>query len=207
MIALAGVKAFELGFTPAAAAILSLGPQNAFLLRQGLSGRRALILIGTCYGCDLGLVLFGTLGLGAVVAAVPIIPLLLRATGMGYLTVMSARSFARAVGRQHASLDGTGGCAERIFLAALMVSALNPLAWIESVLVLGAVSSTVPCNLVIVFATGASFGTLFRLSILRLGARVLRPMFRRPLFRRAFDAVAGIAMLGIAVVLLMGLGL
>ena len=207
MTACPDASAFELGFAPAAAAILSLGPQNTLLLRPGLSGRNALIVIGTCYGCDLGLVLFGTMGLGAVVVAFPILPLLLRATGMGYLMVMSARSFTRAVRDEHAGLDGTCGCAQRVFLAALMVSVLNPLAWVESVLVLGAVSSTVQRNLVIVFASGASVGTLCRLSVLGLGARVLRPMFRWPLFRRAFDTLAGVAMAGMAMVLWMELGL
>ena len=207
MIAVLDARAFELGFAPTAAAILSLGPQNTLLLRQGFSGREALIVIGTCYGCDLGLVLFGTMGLGAVVAACPIVSLVLRATGLGYLTIMAARCFARAVGGERAGLAYAFGCAQRVVLAALMVSVLNPLAWVESVLVLGAVSSTVQYNLAIVVAAGASTGTLCRLSVLGLGGRVLRPMFRWPLFRRAFDIVAGFAMAGMAMVLLMGLGL
>ena len=33
MIAVPDARAFELGFVPAAAAILSLGPQNSLLLR------------------------------------------------------------------------------------------------------------------------------------------------------------------------------
>ena len=73
MIAFPDATAFELGFAPAAAAILSLGPQNTLLLRQGLSGHKTLIVIGTCYGSDLGLVLLGTMGLGAVVTAYPLV--------------------------------------------------------------------------------------------------------------------------------------
>ena len=205
MIAVPDARAFELGFAPAAAAILSLGPQNTLLLRQGFSGRKALIVIGICYGCDLGLVLFGTLGLGAVVAALPIVSLVLRATGMGYLTIMALRCFARAAGCERAGLEGVFECAQRVILAALMVSVFNPLAWVESVLVLGAISSTVECNLAIVVAAGASMGTLCRLSVLGLGGRVLRPMFRWPAFRRAFDTLAGVVMAGMAIVLLMGL--
>ena len=179
---LSAVSAFELGFAPTAAAILSLGPQNILLLRPGLSGRKALIVIGICYGCDLGLVLFGALGLGAILAAFPMGPVLLRATGAGYLALMSARCFRRAVGEDHVVRDRQRSCARRVIHAALMVSLLNPLAWVESVLVIGAVSSTVPADLKIVLVTGASLGTLFRLSVLRIGARTLQLMFRWLLF-------------------------
>ena len=206
MIAVPDARAFELGFAPAAAAILSLGPQDTLLLRQDFSGREALIFIGACYGCDLDLVLFGTMGLGAVVAAFPLVLLVLRATGTAYLAIMAARCFARAAAGGRTGLEGAFGCAQRVVLAALMVSVLNPLAWVKSVLVLGAVSSTVQYNLAIIVAAGASMGTLCRLSVLGLGGSVLRPMFRWPLFRRAFDTLAGFAMAGMATVLLMELG-
>ena len=205
MIALLDAKAFELGFAPAAAALLSLGPQNTLLLRQRLSGRETLIVLGTCYGCDLGLVLFGTIGLGAVVTAFPVLPIVLRATGIGYLTVMSARCFVRAMAGERSVLKAARGSAKRIVLTALMVSAFNPLAWVESVLVIGALSSTVQWHLAMVVAAGASTGTLCRLSVLGLGGRVLRPMFGSAPFRRAFDTLAGVAMAGMAMVLLLQL--
>ena len=205
MIPFTDARAFELGFAPAAAAILSLGPQNTLLLSRSLSGRKTLIVLGTCYGSDLGLVLLGTMGLGAVVATAPIALLFLQISGVAYLLLMSVRCFLRTMRREPAGLEGTYGCASRVFLTALTVSLLNPLAWVESVLVLGAVASTVPYDLVIVFATGASIGTLCRLSVLGLGARALQPMFRWPPFRRAFDALAGVVMGGMAVVLLIRL--
>ena len=205
MITFPGAEAFELGFAPTAATLLSLGPQNAMLLRQGLSGREAWVAVCTCYGCDLGLVLFGTMGLGAVIATVPVVSLLLRAAGIGYLLLMSVRSFLSALREAHAGPDGTATCARRVFLAALLVSVFNPLAWVESVLVVGAISATVPSDLVIVVASGASLGTVFRLGVLRLGARVLRPMFRGRLFRRAFDTMAGLTMAAMAIVLMIKL--
>ena len=200
----AHVAAFELGFTPAAAAILSLGPQNTLLLRESLSGRKALIVLATCYGCELGFVLLGTLGLGAVAAARPVVTLLLWSAGAAYLLVMSARCFARAFRRERAGPDGRCGRGSRLFVTALTVSLFNPLAWIESVLVLGALSATVPYDRVLVFAVGAALGGLCRLSALGLGARMLRPMLRMPSFRRAFDTLAGLVMGGMAVVLLRG---
>ena len=205
MITSLTTQAFELGFALSAATVLSLGPQNTLLLRGGLSGRKTLIVVGTCYACDLGCVLLGTMGLGAAIAAWPIVPMILQATGVGYLVLMSASSFKGAVDEKRARLDGSDHCTRRVFIAALMVSAFNPLVWVETVLVIGAMSSTVQCNLLTIVAIGASLGTVFRLGVLVFGARVLRPMFRRPLFRKGFDMLAGVAMAGMAILLTMDL--
>ena len=205
MIAFPDVRAFELGFTPAAAAILSLGPQNTLVLRQGLSGHNVLLVVSTCFGCDLSLLLFATTGLDAVVTAFPMCSLMLRCSGMAYLTLMSARSFARAMHEEHAGLSDTCSCTQRVVLAALVVSLLNPLAWIESVLIIGAVSSIVEPNSVIVFAIGAALGSLCKFSVLGFGARMLSPLFRWPQFRRIFDTLSGIAMAAMALLILIEL--
>ena len=99
---------------------------------------------------------------------------------------------------------GTGFYTRHVVLAALAVSLLNPLAWIETFLVIGAISSTVKVNLLIVFAVGAVLGSLCKFSLLGYGARMLAPLFRWPPFRHGFDALAGVVMAGMALVLMLG---
>lgn len=205
MIACSGAAAFELGFAPAAAALLSLGPQNTLLLRRSFSGRHALIVFGTCYGCELGLVLFGTLGLGTVAVEMPAVSVVLRAAGVVYLLVVALRCFARALVAKPAAATDGGGRPFRVVFTALTVSAFNPLAWVESVLVIGAAASSVPGNLAIIVAIGASLGALCRFGLLGLGGQLLRPMFDRSQLRRAFDAAAGTVMVGMALVLVLTL--
>ena len=117
----------------------------------------------------------------------------------------SARLFMQAV-REGGTRDvGTRSYTRHVVLAALAVSVLNPLVWIETVLITGAISSTVKLNLLIVFAVGAALGSLCRLSLLGYGAQMLAPLFRWPPFRRGFHTLAGVVMAGMAVVLVLGL--
>ena len=74
--------AFELGFTPVVAAILSLGPQNTLVLRQGLSRHHVMLVISICFGCDLFFITSAVLGLAAYVSVVPAGLLMLRTLGV-----------------------------------------------------------------------------------------------------------------------------
>ncbi len=197
--------AFELGFTPAVATILSLGPQNTLVLRQGLSRRHVMLAVGICHGCDLVLITFAVLGLAVMLGMVPAALLMLRILGACFLVLASARLFMQAVGEGHLRDVSTRRHTRHVVLAALAVSLLNPLAWIETCLVIGAISSTVKVNLLIVFAVGAALGSLCRLSLLGYGARMLTPLFRWPPFRRGFDTLAGMVMAGMALALVLGL--
>ena len=202
MISLFDVSAFELGFIPVATAILSLGPRNTLILRQGLLKRNVILVVIICFGCDLGLLLFATMGLGAVFAAFPVSEYILQAVGIGFLMLVSTRCFARAMRNEAARPVSEAACARRLMLNALVVSILNPLVWIETVLVIGTVASTVASDRVIVVAIGAALGSLCKFSTLGFGARLLSPLFRRPAFRRGFDTVTGAVMAVMATLLL-----
>ena len=170
--------AFELGFAPAAAAILSLGPQNTLVLRHGLLRDNVAAVVGACFGCDLCLIMFAVLGLGTCIGAVPAAVPILKAVGTCYLVLSSGRSLRQAVGGG-SDMRITGACCRtsKVVLAALAVSLLNPLAWIESVLVIGAVSSSVEARLLVVFAAGAALGSLCKFSLLDLAHRCSPPCF------------------------------
>ncbi len=83
-----------------------------------------------------------------------------------------------------------------------MVSLLNPLAWIESVFVVGGLAATLPGETLIMFALGAFAGSLLKFSLLGFGARRVSFLFSRPSFCRAFDATAAVAMAGMVAMLL-----
>jgi hypothetical protein len=86
------------------------------------------------------------------------------------------------------------------FLQAFGVSVLNPLVWVETVLVLSALASTVTLPMLPWFGLGAACGSLEKFSLLSFAARGLASLFVRRSVRRGFDALAGMAMLAMTLV-------
>jgi L-lysine exporter family protein LysE/ArgO len=57
------------GFATAMALIVAIGPQNAFVLRQGIRRQHVLAVVAACAASDLALIAAGVAGFGALIAA------------------------------------------------------------------------------------------------------------------------------------------
>ena len=77
---------------------------------------------------------------------------------------------------------------------------LNPHVWLDTVVLLGAVSSTWPDRLS--FALGAMSGSFLFFFALGYGARLLAPVFARPLAWRVLDGLVALVMWSIAAALI-----
>jgi L-lysine exporter family protein LysE/ArgO len=197
----AALNAFQLGLCPVLMATLSLGPQNTFVLRHGLAGDRVPLVVGVCLGSDFAIIVAATLGFGAVIAANPIATHLLTTAGAGYLLI-GATSMLRSAcnGSAPPSLACARSTPLATFLQAFGVSVLNPLVWVETVLVLSALASTVSMPMLPWFGLGAACGSLAKFSLLSFAAHGLASLFVRRSVRRGFDALAGMAMLAMTLI-------
>ena len=197
----AALGAFQLGLFPVLMAMLSLGPQNTFVLRHGLARDRVSLVAGVCLGCDIVIVVAATLGFGAIIAANPLTTRLLTGAGAGYLLLGATRMLRGACdGRAPQPLGCSRGTPLATLLQAFGVSVLNPLVWVETVLVLSALASTLSLPLLPWFGLGAACGSLAKFSLLSFAARGLASLFVRHSVRRGFDALAGTAMLAMTVI-------
>ena len=196
------LDAFQLGLIPVLTATLSLGPQNTFVLRHGLAADQVSLAAGVCLGCDVAIIIAATLGFGAVIGANPLTTSLLTWAGACYLLLGAYRMLCSARDRSAAPTFGHLGCSKlATLLQAFGISVLNPLLWVETVLVLSALASTVSFPALPYFALGAAIGSLTKLSLLGFASRGLASLFVRRSFRRGFDAVAGAAMLAMTFIL------
>ena len=197
----AALGAFQLGLFPVLMATLSLGPQNTFVLRHGLARDRVSLVAGVCLGCDVVIIVAATLGFGAVIAANPLTTRLLVGAGAGYLLLGATRMLRSAYDGSAAPSLGHFGCSKlTTLLQTFGVSVLNPLVWVETVLVLSALASTLSLPLLPYFGLGAAVGSLVKFSLLSFAARGLASLFVRRPVRRGFDALAGAAMLAMTVI-------
>ena len=81
------------GFFACLAIIVAIGPQSAYLLRQGLRRDRVMLAVACCLVGDALLLTAGTAGVGVVLEHAPWLLEVLRWVGVAYLTWFAYRSF------------------------------------------------------------------------------------------------------------------
>ena len=181
---------FALGFS----LILAIGAQNAFVLRQGLRRAHVFAVCMTCALSDALLITAGVTGIGALTEAAPWFEPAMRYGGAAFLIWYGARSFRaawRATDTLEAAPTGPAGLAAALGTA-LALTWLNPHVYLDTVVLLGAVSAQYPDRMG--FALGAICASFVFFFSVGYGARLLVPLFVRPRAWQVLDALVGATM-------------
>lgn len=195
----AAIAGFVLGFS----LILAIGAQNAFVLRQGLRRMHVLPVVLVCAISDAALIAAGVAGFGALAQAVPGLEFWMRLFGATFLIWYGARTLLSAWRGGQALMAGEGTQSLRAaVLTCLAFTWLNPHVYLDTVVLLGAVSAQYDDRLA--FALGAMTASFVFFFSLGYGARALAPVFARPSAWRVLDLVIGLTMWAIAAKLLIG---
>lgn len=191
------VEAFATGFLVGAGLIVAIGAQNAFVLRQGLLRRHVLPVVAICAAADAALIAAGVAGLGSLVTASPLLLVLARLGGALFLAAYGLMALRRAFRSE--SLRGEGEAAPTLgaaLAACLAFTFLNPHVYLDTVVLIGALSGRFAGTAKLAYGLGAATASLVWFSALGFGARLLAPVFARPLAWRILDlAVAAIMLL------------
>ena len=193
--------AWAAGFGLGLSLILAIGAQNAFVLRQGLRREHVLAVVLTCAISDAILIVAGVAGFGALAEAMPGLETVMRWAGAAFLLAYGARAF-RAAWRGGATLQAEGGAGSlgRVLLTCLALTWLNPHVYLDTVVLLGAVSAQYHALSFGAGAVTASFVFFFSLGY---GARALAPLFARPSAWRLLDVAVGSVMWVLAAALVL----
>jgi len=192
---------FALGFS----LIMAIGSQNAFVLRQGLRRQHVFWICLTCAASDAVLILAGVMGFGSLTLLWPWFEPLMRWGGAGFLICYGAASLL-AAWRGAKSQEVESGSGEGLALlpalaTLLALTWLNPHVYLDTVVLLGAISAQYPQPLVFGFGAVLSSFTFF--FALGYGAAVLAPLFARPVAWQILDVLVGLTMWAIAAKLLL----
>jgi len=196
--------AYLAGLAAGAGLIIAIGAQNAFVLRQGLQRHFIGSVVAVCILADVGLILLGVAGMGLAVKQHPSLLEWLRYVGAAFLAVYGMLALRRAW-QGESGLQPVGNAAlsrGRVVLACLAFTLLNPHVYLDTVVLLGSLSTHYAGNARWFFAAGASTASVLWFLSLGYGARLLLPVFRSPLAWRVFDVAVAVFMLTLAVVLL-----
>jgi L-lysine exporter family protein LysE/ArgO len=170
--------AFVHGFLLALALILPIGPQNAWVLEQGMTSRRwrdALPVAVAASLCDTLLIAAAVGGVSLVLVAAPVLRDVLRAAGVAFLAFMGYRMWTAgdAVGTEAGREGWTFG---RRIRYTLSVSLLNPHAISDTVMVIGAGSAAyAAAHGRWAYALGAAVVSWLWFSALALAGRAVAP--------------------------------
>lgn len=153
---------FGSGFLLMASVIFAVGPQNAMLLRQGLRREHAFLVATIFTICDCALIALGVLGVGQIIAKIEILRLIIVWAGAAFLFLFAFKSLRQAIrGGQTLDVSRVGNKGTLI-ATAFAVSLLNPGAIIDTVVVIGSVSSKYTLGKALLFGFGAQvFSTMF----------------------------------------------
>ena len=192
------------GFALGLSLIVAIGAQNAFVLRQGLKRQHVFWICLTCAGSDAALIAVGVAGSGTLALTWPWFEPVMRYGGAAFLTWYGARSMMSAW-RGGSVMTGEAEKGQTSLLPALLtvlaLTWLNPHVYLDTVVLIGAISAQSPDRLAFgIGAVTASFTFFFSLGY---GARALAPVFARPRAWQVLDFGIGLTMWAIAFGLLM----
>lgn len=198
---IAALAGFKLGL----GLIVAIGAQNAFVLRQGLRREHVFAVALFCAGSDAALIALGVFGGAVAIKAVPALGEALRWGGVAFLSWYGLRAALAAWRGGEALAPGQGGAVPLggVLLTLAALTWLNPHVWLDTVVLLGAISAQFP-GAGAAFAAGASVASFLFFFSLAYGARWLAPLFARPLTWRLLDAAIALVMASIAARLALG---
>lgn len=191
------------GFAVSLQLILAIGAQNAFVLRQGLRRGHVAAVVLTCIVSECLLIAFGITGFARIEARFPAVAPVLLYGGAAVLVGYGVLH-ARAALRGGAALQAGDGAEQSLRAAVLTCLALtwaNPHVYLDTVILMGALSRGFP-GAEAWFGVGAATASALFFVLLGYGARALAPVFARPGAWRILDAVIALTMWAIAAKLL-----
>lgn len=223
--------AFLAGLGLCLSIIAAPGAQNVFLLREGIrhageSRRHAIALAAVCLASDVVLIGAGVGGFGVVMQHAPWLLGAAKWAGVVFLAgygLLAAIRAARGGGKIDAGPrpserpdvvpSGSGAtltvAAPRIrtallpaILTCLAITWLNPHTYLDTVLLLGSISTNYDAPWL--FAVGAIVGSAIWFAFLTFAARFAARWLRSPRSWRVLDAGVAVVVLGLAAVVAVG---
>lgn len=197
------MNAFISGFGLSLSLILAIGAQNAFVLKQGIKKEHVFVVCFICALSDAILIFLGVSGFGYLIEQFPSLQTFARYGGFAFLFVYGLKSLYSAWKMSH-ELKPEGVAVPTLLKTVLLTLAftwLNPHVYLDTVILLGAVSTKFGENSTLfgLGAMSASFAFFFSLGY---GARLLAPLFQKALAWKILEFLIGLVMLSLAFMIL-----
>jgi len=186
--------AFVSGFLLSFSLILAIGPQNAFVLRQGLLKQHVLPIAFFCTISDIILILLGIFGFGSIISNFDDFSHYMFVIGGLWL---SGYGFLRLKGAYvadsflEASKEGESDL-KLVLMNCAVLTWFNPHVYIDTLILIGTVSIQFEDN--IQFGLGACLASVIFFFSLAFGARALSPFMSSKKAWQILDVIIALVM-------------
>ncbi|QCB47360.1 LysE family transporter [Hydrogenophaga sp. PAMC20947] len=207
---------FTAGLVLSMSLIMAIGPQNAHVLRMGLTRQHVWLTIAICMVSDMVLIGLGVLGLAQLGGLSDKLMGALVGAGALFLVVYGWQAFQRFLKPVASSAGLPGDLPEtplaagstmsrkQAVLSALAFTWLNPHAWIDTAVLIGTASLAYGSEST-VFGMGAAAGSVVWFSVLGVATFWLGRRLNSVVVWRALDGLVALMMWGTAAFLVKGL--
>jgi len=189
MLIMAAIK----GFTLSLSMIIPIGSQNSMLISQGINKNHHLITAALFILYDALMITAGVLGGSFILSTNELLFTLLTWGGILFLLGYGAMSFKQAfdgikANNSNARLNKS---LKIVVLTSLVVTFLNPHAYIDTIMVIGSVGGQYTGNAKIYFLVGAITGSVVWFTTLALTASKLSVQLSKPKVKSVIDFSIG----------------
>lgn len=195
---------FIQGFIVCFGLIVSIGAQNAFLLKQGILKQHVFWTALICFLGDVFLMTIGVLGLGSLIAELPVLSLIISLLGAIFLFTYGSRSFI-SIFKSGELLVASGentSSLKKALMITFAITFLNPHVYIDTVIIVGSIGGKLDFNGKMYFLAGALLCSFLWFFGVGYGAGLLSPYFAKRRTWQILDAITGLIMYFIAFSLL-----
>lgn len=197
-------SSFISGFAIGLSLIVAIGAQNAFVLKQGLKQHYIFWICLICALSDSILIIMGVAGFTQIIEHYPNVVSVSKFLGALFLMIYGSQHFYSALrSQQSIELNPDSPVSlQRIILLCLAFTWLNPHVYLDTVVLMGSISTQYTLYKWW-FATGAVISSWLFFFSLGYGAKFLLPCFQSPKAWKILDIIIGIIMWCIAFSLLL----
>jgi len=187
------------GFAISISLIFALGPQNVFILRQGIMKSNVFISCLVCSISDALLIAAGVLGVGLFLSGIngfEIWVSIIAALFLVFYGCLRIKSSLNPKGIEIGENENEN--VKKTVLTALAFTYLNPHVYVDTLLLIGGASSRYVGNERLAFGIGAATASFVFFFSLGYGARLMSPILNNPQSWKIIDLVIAMIMFVIA---------
>ena len=198
------------GIALGASLIIAIGPQNAFVIQQGILRQHVFLAAFVCTLVDVVLIIVGAAGFGTLIAIIPSLKTYFLWGGilflMGYGTLSLISSFKHPRDDDSLGKNESGYRTKNrksIIITAAGFSLLNPHVYLDTVILLGGLAAQYEIPERNYFAFGAIMASVVWFYGIGYGATLVAPWFESSRGKRILDLVIAMIMFVLAFVLML----
>ncbi|SLM61625.1 MULTISPECIES: LysE/ArgO family amino acid transporter [Dickeya] len=189
------IPVFITGFMSSAGLIVAIGAQNSFVLRQGMRKEHVFWVSSVCFLCDMVLMTLGVLGLGEMINSSKPALVTLTLAGVIFLLWYGYNALKSAWrGNNQLTMTPAGGNLRQrrsVIGTTLAVSLLNPHVYLDTVAIIGGISSAIAPALKLFYLAGAVSASFVWFYTIGYTAAACARYFANPTTWRIIDSLIG----------------